>query len=88
MLKNRDQFISMYLVGCDIKANKQRHPTMVIYRQPELKFNPYTHEKMKTEMHQYPHKSVDPRLVKNYITGTTSDFTSKIFTKNDYEIYV
>ena len=59
-----------------------------MYRKPELKFNPYTHEKMKTEMHQYPHKHMEPKLLKKYITDTQSDYTSKVLSKRDYEIYV
>lgn len=69
-------------------GGKDHRPTMVIYRRPELQFNPYTGERNKIELHNYEEKHISPPLLKKWITGTLSDYTSKVKTKRDYEMFV
>lgn len=60
MRKEKHDTYNSFMKGVCDKKNKERQPSIVIYKQPELRRNPYTGEKMKTEMVPYQHQTVTP----------------------------
>lgn len=70
------------------KENKDRNPLLGIYKQPALRRNPYTGEKMKTEYVPYSEGNISPQLFKKWITNALSDFTTKITNERDFNIYI
>lgn len=78
-----------YLKGsCQEDTNPEKNTQFYVYRQPELKKNPYTGEKMKVNMIPYREPQINPQSFKKYMMGCLSDYTIKVETEKDFNLLV
>ena len=54
---------------------------MTLYRQPEMKKNPYTGEPMAPEGKQFPQANINPSIFKKWIKDFIPDYSIKITSK-------
>jgi len=54
---------------------------MTLYRQPEMKKNPYTGEPMAAEGKQFPQANINPSIFKKWIKDFIPDYSIKITSK-------
>lgn len=88
MRKDKHPTYEQFLAQTCKKDNKDRNPLLGIYKLPALRKNPYTGETMKTEYSPYREQNISPQLFKKYVTNQLQDFTSKVQTENDFNVYV
>lgn len=86
-LRQRGDKIMQFMMACG-DHNQNRVPSFLLLRQPERKINPYTGEAMRKEMKQYSENGIDSRLFKKWVSDNLSDFTSKIYSKKDYDVLI
>ena len=61
---------------------------MTLYRQPEMKKNPYTGEPMQPEAKQFPNSNINPGIFKKWIKDFIPDYSIKINSKKQFETFV
>jgi hypothetical protein len=73
-----DKIQSNNLAACDWSRNEQHAPSMMLFRNPEVKKNPYTGEPMQLEAKQFPNAQISLGILKNWIKDFMPDYSIKI----------
>jgi hypothetical protein len=74
--------------ACNFEHNTQHAPSMTLYRQPELKKNPYTGDTMQPEAKQFPNSQINPGIFKKWIKDFIPDYSIKITSRKQFDTFV
>lgn len=74
--------------SCDVEKNPQRMPSLMLFRQPETRINPYTQKPMLKTQVPYREAGIDLKSFKQWFTKHMTDFTHTVASKSEYDTLI